>query len=135
VAGPHAVHLRSSHSIHERDGRLQSHFTLQAGESAVFTATYGASHLPDPDTVNADAALRATVQAWSRWSADSRYEGGWQDAVERSLITIKALIYRPTGGVIAAPRMPATGRKRRPGATGCCGPLPARRTNFNRCTD
>lgn len=103
VAGPHAVHLRSSHSIHERDGRLQSHFTLQAGESAVFTATYGASHLPDPDTVNADAALRATVQAWSHWSTGSRYEGGWQDAVERSLITIKALTYRPTGGVIAAP--------------------------------
>src|SRR5690606_13401258 len=59
--------------------------------------------LPQPKLVDPAHALESTCETWREWSGRSRYDGPWSEAVERSLITIKALTYRPTGGVLAAP--------------------------------
>ncbi len=68
-----------------------------------FVLNYRASHEPAPPALDAQAALDATERAWAEWSARSRYDGRWPDAVMRSLITLKALTYAPTGGIVAAP--------------------------------
>jgi hypothetical protein len=74
-------------------------FRLRQGERATFVLNYRASHQPAPPMLDAQAALETTERAWAAWSARSRYDGRWPDAVMRSLITLKALIYEPTGGI------------------------------------
>src|SRR4030095_233075 len=78
-------------------------FTLRQGERAHFVLNYRASHEPVLAALDAQAALGATERAWVAWSARSRYDGRWPDPVMRSLVTLKALIYEPTGGIVAAP--------------------------------
>src|SRR5690606_19756229 len=103
VAGPHAVVLRAPVAI--RGEGLQSHacFTVRQGETVPFTLTYEASHLPLPEPLEAGPALEGTTRFWREWISRSRYQGPWTEAVNRSLITIKALTHRATGGVVAAP--------------------------------
>lgn len=103
VAGPHAIYLDSSQSLREEDGQISGSFGLSESESAHFSMTYEASHLPQPKLVDPAHALESTCETWREWSGRSHYDGPWSEAVERSLITIKALTYRPTGGVLAAP--------------------------------
>jgi GH15 family glucan-1,4-alpha-glucosidase len=67
-----------------------------------FNLTYGASHLPPPDPIEIDAALADTETFWHDWAARCTVEGRWSGAVRRSLITLKALTFRPTGGIVAA---------------------------------
>ncbi|HEX8713780.1 MAG TPA: glycoside hydrolase family 15 protein, partial [Terracidiphilus sp.] len=67
-----------------------------------FTLTYGESYLVDPKRIDPMRALEDTQRYWERWSAKLKYEGEYREAVERSLITLKALTYRPTGGIVAA---------------------------------
>jgi GH15 family glucan-1,4-alpha-glucosidase len=102
VAGPHAAILDSSVPVREEDLALVAEFSVRKGQRESFILTYEASHLPLPKVVNAKAALKATRRFWTRWSRHGNYDGPWQDAVRRSLITIKALTYRPTGGILAA---------------------------------
>src|SRR6202035_3384596 len=78
-------------------------FTVAAGETVPFVLTYGLSHQPLPQVLEADEALARTEQFWSKWSARCRPAGQWSDIVMRSLITLKALTYGPTGGIVAAP--------------------------------
>jgi GH15 family glucan-1,4-alpha-glucosidase len=78
-------------------------FTLRQGERATFVLNDRPSHEAAPPMLDAQAALCATERAWAEWSARSRYDGRWPDTVMRSLITLKALIYAPTGGIVAAP--------------------------------
>jgi GH15 family glucan-1,4-alpha-glucosidase len=78
-------------------------FTVAAGETVPFVLTYGPSHLPLPAAFDAAAALAATETYWSEWAAKCRSAGRWSDAVVRSVITLKALTYAPTGGIVAAP--------------------------------
>jgi GH15 family glucan-1,4-alpha-glucosidase len=68
-----------------------------------FVLTFGPSHLPDPEPVDAGALLRETQQFWRDWADRAQVSGPWVKLVKRSLITLKALTYQPTGGVIAAP--------------------------------
>lgn len=103
VAGPHAAVLRAPVALRGEDLQTHARFTLRQGETLPFTLTYEASHLPPPKPVDAEHALDGTVHFWRSWVARSRYRGPWTEAVNRSLITIKALIYQPTGGVVAAP--------------------------------
>src|SRR6185437_2468535 len=58
---------------------------------------------PPPHRVNTQIALHQTEAFWIEWTGKSRYAGEWKEAVERSLITLKALTYKPTGGIVAAP--------------------------------
>jgi GH15 family glucan-1,4-alpha-glucosidase len=62
-----------------------------------------ASHLPPPDRIDPHEALASTEKSWEEWSSKCTYDGPWRDAVMRSLITLKALAYDPTGGIVAAP--------------------------------
>jgi len=103
MAGPHSVTLCAPLDIQISSERIESNFTLSAGDTIPFVLTYEASHLPLPPPIDAHDALKATEKIWRDWTRRSTYDGPWQDAVERSLITIKALTYHPTGGVLAAP--------------------------------
>ncbi len=103
VAGPNLVMLHASVPVHGENLKTVAEFTLSRGQSAWFTLTYGASNEPDPKPINYRLALRASVRIWRNWSGRLRYKGEYREAVERSLITLKALSFRPTGGIVAAP--------------------------------
>jgi GH15 family glucan-1,4-alpha-glucosidase len=77
-------------------------FEVKEGERKWFTLTYGVSYCEEPAPIDAEQALKDTVEFWSKWSAKSRYKGKYRDEVERSLIALKAMTYKPTGGVVAA---------------------------------
>ena len=101
--GPNLAVLRTDVEVHEgRPGTIIGAFTLKAGESRHFTLTYGSSYAAVPSPIDAERALRETSQFWTEWSSRSQYKGAYRDAVERSLITLKAMTYRPSGGLVAA---------------------------------
>lgn len=102
VAGPDLVVLRTKATLTGKDLSTVSRFTVRAGESMEFVLTYGPSHLRAPNPIDAQTALRATQVFWERWTARCAYRGPYQAAVERSLITLKALTYAPTSGIVAA---------------------------------
>jgi GH15 family glucan-1,4-alpha-glucosidase len=105
VAGPDAVWLRSEPPVHTwgEDFCTHSEFTVRKGEKVAFVLTWHPSHEPRPRLVDPYAALHASLADWQAWAARCRYDGPHRDAVVRSLITLKALTYRPTGGIVAAP--------------------------------
>lgn len=103
IAGPSMVVMRSTAALHGEGLRTVGEFTVAAGQVAAFTLTHAPSHLPRPAPIDTDAALRATESFWLEWSRRCHPAGEWSDAVQRSLITLKALTYRPTGGIVAAP--------------------------------
>ena len=103
IAGPDMVVLQSPVPLHGADLTTMGEFEVDAGESCAFVMTYSASHLTLPEAVDAERALTETEELWLEWSARSTYQGEWAEPVQRSMITLKALIYRPTGGVVAAP--------------------------------
>ena len=104
VAGPDMVLLRTNVAHHGEGLTTVADFDVAAGETAWFELTYAPSHLPPPPPL-ADpvAALAETEAFWRQWADRCSYAGPWRDAVVRSLITLKALTYRPTGGIVAAP--------------------------------
>jgi GH15 family glucan-1,4-alpha-glucosidase len=103
IAGPDMVVLSSDVDVHGEDLTTVARFSVNAGESISFVLTWGQSHLEPPESIDPQAALEDTQKYWRSWVADCCYEGEWRDAVIRSLITLKALIYHPTGGIVAAP--------------------------------
>ena len=103
IAGADQAVLRTSVPLRREDLKTVGDFTIAEGETVAFTLTYAPSHLPPPDPADPAAALAATEAFWSEWSARARLEEGeWREAVMRSLITLKALTYAPTGGIVAA---------------------------------
>jgi GH15 family glucan-1,4-alpha-glucosidase len=104
VAGPDSVWLRSEPGVRTwgEDFSTLSEFTVEAGEKVAFVLTWHPSHEPRPPLVDPYESLRTSVADWKRWAARCRYDGPYRDAVVRSLITLKALTYRPTGGIVAA---------------------------------
>ena len=102
VAGPDAAWLRTPAPLEGRGLGTVSEFTVRAGETVPFVLTWAPSHLPRPAPVDPGTALDDTVGFWKRWSARSAVTGPWRDAVQRSLVVLKALTYRPTGGIVAA---------------------------------
>jgi len=103
VAGPNLAVLHASVPVHGENLKTVADFTLRRGERAWFTLTYGASYEPDPAPIDFRHALRDSIHIWRQWSKQLKYKGKYRDAVERSLITLKALSFRPSGGVVAAP--------------------------------
>ncbi|MEU6147291.1 glycoside hydrolase family 15 protein [Streptomyces sp. NPDC047081] len=105
VAGPDSVWLRSEPEVHTwgKDFGTHSEFTVEEGEKVAFVLTWHPSHEPRPKLLDPYKALRTSVRDWEKWSKRCRYDGPYRDAVVRSLITLKALTYRPTGGIVAAP--------------------------------
>jgi GH15 family glucan-1,4-alpha-glucosidase len=103
VAGADAIELRSSVHMRGENFTTVADFTVSAGETVPFTLTWYPSHLPESGTRHPQRALQETQRWWEAWSARCTASGEWRDAIIRSLITLKALTYSPTGGIIAAP--------------------------------
>ena len=103
VAGPGAIALAAETDVDLVDRDLVSLFTVSAGDSVAFVMTAFPSYRPAPDSTDARKALPETLRWWERWLSSCAYEGDWREAVVRSLITLKALTYAPTGGNVAAP--------------------------------
>ncbi len=101
-AGPEAVELQADVPIARRDHRLEAEFAVREGGRASFVLTwYPSWETPPPPIDPVDAVAEADAW-WRAWSGRSTYKGAWKDEVERSLITLKALTYAPTGGIVAA---------------------------------
>jgi GH15 family glucan-1,4-alpha-glucosidase len=83
--------------------RTVGDFTVSAGETASFVLTYASSHDEPPDATDPEADLEAVEEGWKTWTSRNKLDGPWDEAVTRSLITLKALTYGPTGGIVAAP--------------------------------
>ncbi|WP_063824005.1 glycoside hydrolase family 15 protein, partial [Bradyrhizobium sp. STM 3809] len=103
VCGPDMAVLHTPVETRGEDMTTVAEFEVAAGETAPFVLTYGASHLPVPKAIDYEQALRDTEAFWSEWSGRCTYQGDHRDLVLRSLITLKALTYGPTGGIVAAP--------------------------------
>jgi GH15 family glucan-1,4-alpha-glucosidase len=103
VAGPHRVALRCPIETRGEDFATTAEFTVAEGQSLPFVLSYGRSHRPVPAAIDPQQALDATESFWRDWSARCQYRGRWRDAVMRSLLTLKALTFRDTGGIVAAP--------------------------------
>ncbi|WP_404800503.1 glycoside hydrolase family 15 protein [Actinomadura montaniterrae] len=102
VAGPDAAWLKTPVALEGRGTSTVGEFAVSAGDRVPFVLTYKPSHEPHPRHVDPEQALRDTEAFWAEWTSGFRYEGRWDDAVRRSLITLKGLTYRPTGGIVAA---------------------------------
>jgi GH15 family glucan-1,4-alpha-glucosidase len=103
IAGPDMVVLRTPVQLTGQNLTTVGEFNVAAGETVPFVLTYAPSHLPPPQPLDARSALAATESFWTDWSKKCRPSGHCSDAVLRSLITLKALTYWPTGGIVAAP--------------------------------
>jgi GH15 family glucan-1,4-alpha-glucosidase len=102
VAGPDAASLATPVETTVDDGVLRARFDVAAGDRVPFVLTYHRSYVPEPHPADADATLAETEDFWRSWVAEASYDGGWTDAVHRSLVTLKALTYAPTGAIAAA---------------------------------
>ncbi|WP_405580014.1 glycoside hydrolase family 15 protein [Streptomyces sp. NBC_01190] len=104
IAGPDSVWLRSVPplSMHGRSMRTYADFTVSAGEKIAFVLTWHPSHEKRPAQLDPYQALQHSLEDWDAWAAGFAYEGPWRSAVLRSLITLKALTYAPSGGIVAA---------------------------------
>src|SRR3984957_7334380 len=103
IAGPDMTVLRTSVHVTGKDMTTVGEFIVSRGETIPFILTYARSHRTPPDLIDPMTSLEATEKFWTEWSAKCRPAGEWSDAVRRSVITLKALTYGPTGGIIAAP--------------------------------
>lgn len=103
VAGPDTLCLSTPVDIRGDHLSTVAEFTVAAGDRVPFVLTHVASHLV-PDTVQAKAenALGKTEAFWRKWIGQCTYRGEWESEVRRALITLKALTYAPTGGIVAA---------------------------------
>jgi GH15 family glucan-1,4-alpha-glucosidase len=103
ICGPDMTVLRTPVATRGEDLTTVADFWVGEGETVPFVLTYGPSHLPAPAPIDPVLALQETESFWREWSARCSYEGEQRDLVMRSLITLKALTYGPTGGIVAAP--------------------------------
>src|SRR5215213_8297582 len=103
VAGPDSVWLRTPVPVRGENWTTLADFTVAEGERVPFMLTWHASHRPAPRRIDPIRALADTEGWWGDWASGIDYQGSWQDAVIRSLLTLKALTYAPTGGIVAAP--------------------------------
>ena len=104
TSGPHRMVVRSNAPLEIKAGDLTAEWTVEPGETCAFTMQHGVSYgeplppAPDPETL-----LRHTTEYWRGWSGRNTYTGRYRAEVERSLLTLKALTYEPSGGFVAAP--------------------------------
>jgi GH15 family glucan-1,4-alpha-glucosidase len=103
ICGPDMTVLRTPVETRGEDLTTVADFWVGEGETVPFVLTYGPSHLPVPKPINPAYALQATQDFWTEWCSRCTHEGDHRDLVMRSLITLKALTYGPTGGMVAAP--------------------------------
>lgn len=102
TAGPDTLYLRSDVALRGENLHTVADFEVSAGQRIPFELTWCPTHGPEPDERTPREDLRDTEAWWREWSDRCTYRGEWRDAVLRSLITLKALTYTPTGGIVAA---------------------------------
>jgi GH15 family glucan-1,4-alpha-glucosidase len=103
VAGPDMVVLHSSVPFRGEHFRTVGDFSIEAGEKKGFCLSYLPSHEELPEAADAEEQLAATERYWVDWASRNKIKCSWDEAVTRSLITLKALTFGPTGGMVAAP--------------------------------
>jgi GH15 family glucan-1,4-alpha-glucosidase len=103
VAGPDSVWLDTDVATYGENLTTYSEFTVSPGDRLCFTISWEPSHKPQPPLPDPQGALAATEDFWREWVEQCTYNGPYREAVIRSLITLKALTYGPTGGIVAAP--------------------------------
>jgi GH15 family glucan-1,4-alpha-glucosidase len=102
VAGPDAVCLRTPVSLRDGQATASAAFTVSPGECVPFYLVWYPSHVPGPEPVDPLDLVARTEAWWQEWSGRCQYRGPYRDDVLRSLITLKALTYSPTGAIVAA---------------------------------
>lgn len=103
VAGQDMTVLRTPVETRGEDLTTVSDFEVKEGETVPFVLAYGPSHLDPPAPIDPEEALQETEKFWEDWCSHCTRDGDYQDLVLRSLITLKALTFAPTGGIVAAP--------------------------------
>lgn len=103
VAGPDGIVLRTPVELVGRDLHTEATFTIAAGERVPFVLSWFSPPGAPPAPLDAEEALRATERDWARWVGECRHTGRFRDPLVRSLVTLRALTYEPTGGIVAAP--------------------------------
>jgi GH15 family glucan-1,4-alpha-glucosidase len=103
VAGPDMMVLRTQVKMRGENLKTVGEVTIEAGNEVPFVLSYGASHRPLPEECDVQECLAATEAFWRDWAKRNKIDGPHKEAVTRSLITLKALTYAPTGGMVAAP--------------------------------
>jgi GH15 family glucan-1,4-alpha-glucosidase len=103
IAGPNSVWYDTEVETYGKDLTTYSDFTVGPGERVAFTVSWAPSHMKPPPLPEPAQSLTATQEFWQEWVAQCTYHGPYREAVIRSLITLKALTYAPTGGIVAAP--------------------------------
>ena len=102
IAGPDRLVFRTAVPLVNKNFKSTADFVVEAGRRLDFTLSWHPSYEPPPPPVDCGRGVEETEQWWARWSGRCQYQGPWRDAVMRSLITLKALTYHPTGGIVAA---------------------------------
>lgn len=102
IAGSDMATLRADVPLHGEGMTTRSNFTVRKGEDVTFTLTSSSSLEKAPKVLSVKRALAGTQSFWRGWSRKNKYTGPYADAVERSLMTLKAMTYRPSGGIVAA---------------------------------
>jgi GH15 family glucan-1,4-alpha-glucosidase len=102
IAGPERLVLRTAVPLYGKDHKTVGEFTIEAGQSVPFVLSFGASFQDPPPAIAPFETLERTERFWREWSDRCPDVGAWTEAVKRSLITLKALTYAPTGGIVAA---------------------------------
>lgn len=103
TAGPDTLELHSPVRTRGEHMTSQATFEVGAGERVPFVLNYRPSHEPAQPAIDAEHVLAQTERRWLDWSQRCCFTGRWREPVMRSLLTLKALIYQPTGGIVAAP--------------------------------
>ena len=103
VAGPDALVLRAPFELMKGDNCTSASFTVKKGEKLPLQLSWYPSHELAPQALDVDKVLASTESFWKDWSARCTVQGKMRETVMRSLLTLKALVFDPTGGIVAAP--------------------------------
>jgi GH15 family glucan-1,4-alpha-glucosidase len=103
VAGPNLVRLAAAVPLRGEQWATLADFTVRPGDRVPFVLSWAPSHQPEMPYLDAEQALTATADFWTEWCSHAAYrEGAYNEAIDRSIITLKGLTYAPTGGIVAA---------------------------------
>ena len=102
IAGPDTLTLQTDVELRNKNFRTEAEFTISAGQRRHFVLTWLPSHDADGVTADAEALLAQTEKWWQEWTGHCTHEGLYRASIVRSLVTLKALTYAPTGGIVAA---------------------------------
>lgn len=104
VAGPDLVRIWTPAPTHGENLRTHSELVVRPGDRIPFVMRWGPSYARElPQRIDADRALERCEECWSGWSSRLQIGGPYSDAIKRSVLTLKALTFAPTGGIVAAP--------------------------------